>query len=124
MNRVLSPARILAFVFGFAFVGTTSAAPFQNGSFEGCGGTNQFSIISGIPGWTVTAGNVDWETNTLGVGWTLLQAPAASIWSAPAASEPSGRRSIRHLRDVPGVLRSRRQLCQPSHDQASTRRGS
>ena len=41
------------------------AAPFQNGSFEGTNPCNTFNIPAGstlIPGWTVSVGNIDWES--------------------------------------------------------------
>jgi len=45
--------------------GTTWALPFQNGSFEGTNPCNTFNIPVGstlIPGWTVSVGNIDWES--------------------------------------------------------------
>jgi len=44
---------------------TTWAAPFQNGSFEGTNPCNTFNVAAGstlIPGWTVSVGNIDWES--------------------------------------------------------------
>src|SRR5438876_8576584 len=41
------------------------AAPFQNGGFEGTNPCNTFNIPAGstlIPGWTVSVGNIDWES--------------------------------------------------------------
>ena len=41
------------------------AAPFQNGSFEGTNPCNTFNVPAGstlIPGWTVSVGNIDWES--------------------------------------------------------------
>jgi choice-of-anchor C domain-containing protein len=51
--------------------GWASAAPFQNGSFEGTNPCNTFNIPVGstlIPGWTVSVGNIDWESAP-GCGW-------------------------------------------------------
>lgn len=49
------------------------AAPFQNGSFEvGGPACNQFNIPAGsnfTPGWTVSVGNIDWESSPA-CGWT------------------------------------------------------
>jgi choice-of-anchor C domain-containing protein len=61
-------SRLASGVVLLLFFGAASAAPFQNGSFE-IGGksgacTNTFNIPVGstlIPGWTVSAGNIDWE---------------------------------------------------------------
>jgi hypothetical protein len=111
MKRFLHAVQVLVLGFAVRF-----AAPFQNGSFEGCGGTNQFSIISGIPA-DGTAGNVDWETKR--------RAPSAGSRSLDLVGtrHRSRRAGVRYdiWRDVPGVLRSRRQLCKPADDQASTR---
>jgi len=45
--------------------GSACAAPFQNGSFEGTNPCNTFNVPAGstlIPGWTVSVGNIDWES--------------------------------------------------------------
>jgi len=45
--------------------GSALAAPFQNGSFEGTNPCNTFNVPAGstlIPGWTVSVGNIDWES--------------------------------------------------------------
>ncbi|TMH60024.1 MAG: choice-of-anchor C family protein [Betaproteobacteria bacterium] len=60
--------RLASALFLLLLCGAASAATFQNGSFE-IGGksgtcTNTFNIPVGstlIPGWTVSAGNIDWE---------------------------------------------------------------
>jgi choice-of-anchor C domain-containing protein len=50
-----------------------TAAPFQNGSFEAGGpACNQFNIGAGThftAGWTVSVGNIDWESSPA-CGWT------------------------------------------------------
>ena len=61
-------SRLASALFLLLLCGAASAAPFQNGSFE-IGGrqtscNNTFNIPVGstlIPGWTVSAGNIDWE---------------------------------------------------------------
>ena len=54
------------------------AAPFQNGSFElgGIGPCNTYNIPAGstlITGWTVSVGNIDWETSPAACGWQPSQ---------------------------------------------------
>lgn len=72
-------SRLASGVVLLLFFGAASAAPFQNGSFE-VGGkrapcTNVFNIPVGstmIPGWVVSAGNIDWEGDPL-CGWVPSQ---------------------------------------------------
>jgi choice-of-anchor C domain-containing protein len=50
-----------------------SAAPFQNGSFEGTAACNTFNVPAGTtftPGWTVSVGNIDFEGTYPSCGWT------------------------------------------------------
>src|SRR5262245_39727032 len=70
MKRFEKAAGVLALGFVLGFGGTASALPFQNGSFEigpaDFNVCNQYiGLPSGstvIPGWTVSAGNIDWIT--------------------------------------------------------------
>jgi choice-of-anchor C domain-containing protein len=66
MNRVSATLLLCA-----CCCGTTWAAPFQNGSFEGTNPCNTFNVPAGstlIPGWTVSVGNIDWESSPA-CGW-------------------------------------------------------
>ncbi len=57
--------RVAATLLLCACLGTAWAAPFQNGSFEGTNPCNMFDVPAGstlIPGWTVSVGNIDWES--------------------------------------------------------------
>jgi choice-of-anchor C domain-containing protein len=57
--------RVAATLLLCACLGSAWAAPFQNGSFEGTNPCNTFNVPAGstlIPGWTVSVGNIDWES--------------------------------------------------------------
>jgi len=63
--------RLLATLALAGCCGSVWGAPFQNGSFEGTNPCNTFDIPAGstlIPGWTVSVGNIDWESAP-GCGW-------------------------------------------------------
>lgn len=63
-------SRLASGLFLLLLCSAASAAPFQNGNFE-LGGkrrpcNNTFNIPAGstlIPGWTVSVGNIDWESD-------------------------------------------------------------
>jgi len=62
--------------------GVTTAAPFQNGSFEVGTVTpcNTFNIPAGsttITGWTVSTGNIDWLGSPPACGWQPSQGAAS-----------------------------------------------
>jgi len=66
--------RIAVGTFAWLACALASAAPFQNGSFElgGVAPCNTFNVPIGstlITGWTVSAGNIDWEGSPPSCGW-------------------------------------------------------
>ncbi|MEO8303685.1 MAG: choice-of-anchor C family protein [Betaproteobacteria bacterium] len=97
MNRLLATLALLG------CCGWTWGAAFQNGSFEGTNPCNTFDIPAGstlIPGWTVSAGNIDWESAP-GCGW---QPSAGSSSLDLVGNQAGGIGGIRQTFDtVPGT---------------------
>jgi choice-of-anchor C domain-containing protein len=94
----------IAIVLPLVFSTAAWCAPFQNGDFEiGASACNVYNIPAGTnlgTGWTVSVGNIDWESNPGCDGWS----PSSGSHSLDLVGDVQGIGGVQQTFDtVPGV---------------------